>query len=312
MLLLVKSGGEKAVPHWREQFASLDPHLDVRWWDDPAVAPEAVRYVLVWDPEPGRLGRYPGLRAIFSTGAGVDNVVRDPDWPSHLPLVRMGGEGVAQRMAEYVAWACLSLLRGGRRMALAQHAARWDAFEVPGTARGTRVGVMGLGNLGLAAAAALRGLGFPVAGWSRGRKTMAGVESFAGEAELDGFLARSDILVCLLPSTPETRGILNRGLMRRLPRGAAVVNVGRGDQLVVEDLLAALESGHLSGAVLDVFAAEPLPADSPLWRHPAITVTPHVASMASRRERARYVAEAIRSHEAGGPLPNLYDPARGY
>ena len=309
---MVKSGGEEAVVEWREHFALFDPRLDVRWWDDPAVAARDVRYALVWDPEPGRLRGYSGLRAVFSTGAGVDNVVRDPDWPRHLPLVRMGGECVAQRMAEFACWACLSLLRGGQRMALAQAQARWDSFEAPRTAREVRVGVMGLGNLGTAAAAMLGALGFRVAGWSRGRKALPGMECFDGPAGLDAFLARADVLVCLLPATAETRGILNGELLARLPRGAAVVNLGRGDHVVPRDLLSALDSGQLSGAVLDVFAVEPLPADNPLWRHPAVTVTPHVASVVPRRERARYVAEAIGGFEAGGPLPNLYDPTRGY
>ncbi|UFN48312.1 glyoxylate/hydroxypyruvate reductase A [Roseomonas sp. OT10] len=312
MILLVKSGGEALVPGWREDFQAADPRLDVRWWDDPEVAPEDVSYVMVWDPEPGRLRRFPNLRVVFSSAAGVDNIVRDPDWPSHLPLVRMGGAETEQRMGEFVAWSCLSLLRGARRFALAQAEARWSHFHPKRTARETRVGIMGMGNLGAAASRMLMALGFPVAGWSRGRKEVPGVESFAGAAELDAFLARTDLLVCLLPSTPETAGLLDAALFAKLPRGAQVVNVGRGSHLVVPDLLAALDSGQVEEALLDVFEEEPLPADSPLWRHPKVTVTPHVASLANRAERARYVAEAIAAHESGRPLPNLYDPSRGY
>lgn len=312
MILLVKSGGEAAMPAWRAAFAEADPRLDVRWWDDPAVRPEGVAYVLAWDPEPGRLARLPNLRVVFGTGAGVDGIVRDPDLPPHLPVVRLGGPEVARRMADYVAWACLSLLRDARAMALAQAEARWLDLDSATTSLERRVGVMGLGNLGTAAARSLLGLGFEVSGWSRAPRAVEGVATFAGPGERDVFLARSDLLVCLLPSTPETVGVLGAGLFAALPRGAGVVNAARGDQLVVRDLLAALDSGYLSGAVLDVFAGEPLPPDSPLWSHPRVTVTPHCASLATRAERARYVAAAIAAHESGGPLPNLYDRARGY
>lgn len=312
MIVLVRSGGEAAVPEWREALRTADPRLEVRWWDDPDVAPEAVRYVVVWEPEPGRLAALPGLRAVFSAAAGVEHITRDPDWPRHLPLVRMGGGETEQRMAEYACWACLHLLRGGREMALAQAEGCWRSIATPRTARETRVGVLGQGNLGLAAARALRGLGFAVAGWSRTPKREPGVESFHGAEGLEPMLARSDLLLCLLPATPETEGLLDAARLALLPAGAGVVNCGRGSQLALPALLAALDAGHLSGAVLDVFPEEPLPAGDPLWRHPRVTVTPHVASMASRRDRARYVAAAIAAQERGEPLPNLFDPGRGY
>lgn len=308
-LLLVKSGGAEAAVAWRAAFAEAMPDLDVRYWDDP-VPPEAVDYVMVWDPEPGRLAQFPNLRVVFSSAAGVDNITRDPAWPRHLPLVRMGGEGTAQRMGEFIGWACLSLLRGARRMALAQGRAEWDYFEAPFAAPDRRVGIMGMGNLGTHAAGVLAAIGFPVAGWSRSRKP--GRESYAGEEELPAFLARTDILVCLLPSTPETAGLIGAPLIAQLPAGAALVNAGRGSHVVLPDLIAALDSGHLSGAVLDVFAPEPLPAGQPAWAHPKIIITPHIASLAARGERAGYVVQAIRDHAAGLPLPNLFDPDRGY
>ncbi|MDB5368693.1 MAG: glyoxylate/hydroxypyruvate reductase [Roseomonas sp.] len=312
MLLLVKSGGEKAVADWQACFRGADPRLDVRSWTDPSVRPEDVRYVLVWEPEEGRLGRMPGLRAVFSSAAGVDHITRVADWPRHLPLIRMGGDDTAQRMGEYIAWACLSLLRDTRHFALGQAEARWAHRETPFSAPRRRVGIMGLGNLGAAAAKMLQGLNFPVQGWARSRKDLPGVRSFAGSAELPEFLATTDILVCLLPSTPETAGLIDAALLARLPAGAGLVSAGRGQHVVVPDLLAALDAGHLSGAVMDVFVQEPLPKESPLWTHPRITITPHVASLASRRERAAYVAGAIAAQEAGQPLPNLYDPERGY
>jgi glyoxylate/hydroxypyruvate reductase A len=311
-MLLVNSGGEVAVAEWQAHFREAAPHLDVRWWNDPAVTPEDVHYVLVWEPDPGRLAAMPNLRLILSTAAGVDHITRDPTWPQHIPLVRMGGDETAQRMGEYVCLAALALLRDFRRVTLAQAERRWDYFENPRCAADVRVGVMGLGNLGARSAVMLAGLGFPVAGWARTPKTLPGILCYAGAAERDAFLRRSDILVCLLPDTADTRGAIRAETIAQLPAGAAVINAARGGHVVLDDVVAALESGHLSGAVLDVFETEPLPPDHPVWTHPRITVTPHMASLASRRARAHYVADAIARHARGEGLANLYDPVRGY
>jgi len=311
-MLLVKAEGDKVRRNWCDLLGEFRPELVAHPYDAPGLRAEEVTYALAWEPEPGWLAGLPNLRAIFSLGAGVDHITADATWPRHVPLVRMGGEETGQRMGEYVAWACLTLLRQGRDHAVAQAERRWRYKVGEDTARDLTVGIMGMGSLGAAAAPMLRGLGYRVAGWSRSRKAVDGVESFAGEGELDAFLARTDVLVCLLPSTPETRGIVDAALLARLRPGAGIVNAARGMHVVVPDLLAALDSGYLSGAVLDVFDPEPLPAGSPLWSHPKVTVTPHVASVARRRERARYVADAIAAFEAGGALPNLYDPERGY
>lgn len=300
------------MPEWQEHFAAAGPYLDVRSWSDPAVAPEDVTYVLCWEPEFGRLAAMPNLRLILSPGAGVDHIVRDPAWPAHLPLVRMGGEETAQRMGEYVCLSALALLRDFRRVTLAQAERRWDNFENPFCAAEVRVGVMGLGNLGARSAMMLAGLGFQVAGWARSAKSVPGVQCFAGDGARDAFLARSDILVCLLPDTADTRGAIRAETIALLPPGAAVINAARGGHVVLPDLIAALDSGHLGGAVLDVFETEPLPADHPAWTHPRITITPHVASLASRRARARYAVAVIEAFERGEALPNLYDPVRGY
>jgi glyoxylate/hydroxypyruvate reductase A len=312
VILVVKSGGERAMPDWQACFAAVAPHLSLRWWDDPSLDAASVDYALVWDPEPGRLARLPRLRAIFGSGAGVDGIVADPHLPRGVPLVRCVPPEATQRMGEFVAWAVLSLNKDARRMALAQARAGWDWFEPPFAAAARTVGIMGLGAMGLRSARMLRGLGIPVVGWSRTRKQLDGMDCFAGAAELDAFLARSEVLVCLLPATPETTGIIAAPLLARLPRGAGLVQVGRGVQQVLPDILAALDSGQLSGAVLDVFEQEPLPPDSPAWAHPRITVTPHVGSLPSRMERARYVADCIARFERGEALPNLYDPERGY
>jgi len=300
------------MPEWQSLFAACAPQIEVRWWDDRSVDPAAVRYVLVWDPEPGRLAALPNLQVIFGSGAGVDFITRDPDLPRHVPLMRMATSGAAQRMGEFVCWAALSLLKGARRIGANQAARKWEYFEPEHTAHETTVGLMGLGHMGSRAAEMLLGLGFPVIGWSRGRKTIPGVVSYAGDSERDAFLARARLLVCLLPSTDETRGIIAAPLLAKLPRGAGLVNVGRGSHQKFGDIVAALDSGQLGGAVLDVFEQEPLPAEHPAWVHPGILVTPHLASLPSRRERAEHVARGIALHEAGATLPNLYDHGRGY
>jgi glyoxylate/hydroxypyruvate reductase A len=311
-VLLVKSGGSAAVPDWQAQFARVCPGLEVRDWHDTTVDAASVTYVLVWEPDPGRLATYPNLRIIFSSAAGVDHLTRDPDLPRHLPIVRMGASEAGQTMGEYVCLAALALVRDYRRLVAAQAERRWDPFDAPRTAAQTRVGILGLGNLGRRAAAMLQGLGFPVAGWARTARTEPGVAIAAGMDALPGFLAETDILVGLLPDTPQTAGLLNAERIALLPPGAAIINAGRGSLIVMDDLIAALDSGHLSGAVLDVFETEPLPAEHPAWRHPRIGVTSHVAGFASRPARAAYVAEALAAFAEGREMPNLYRPERGY
>jgi len=314
MLIVVKTGGEAAMPAWRAAFAAHDPRIELAWWGDPALDRARVEHALVWDPEPGRLAALPNLKLIFGSGAGVDGILADPLLPAHVPVIRMATPDAAQRMGEYVCWAVLSLLRGARRMALAQSRGVWDYFDVEPSAPGVTVGIMGLGVMGGRAAAMLAGLGFRVQGWSQARKEIAGVASFAGETERGAFLASSDILVCLLPATPGTRGLLAAPLLAQFKPGAALVNAGRGQHQVLADILAALDSGQLSGAVLDVFEEEPLPAGHPVFAHPRLIVTPHCASLPPRRARAGFVAEVIRAFERGEPLPPalIADRARGY
>jgi glyoxylate/hydroxypyruvate reductase A len=286
--------------------------MDVRWWDEPSLDPTLVEYAVVWDPEPGRLAQFPRLKAIFGSGAGVDHIAADPHLPKHVPLIRCVPWEAAQRMGEFVCWGVLSLAKEARRMALLQAEKRWENVDPPFAAAARSVGIMGLGAMGEHTARMLLGLGIPVRGWSRSRKDIPGVTSFAGSAELDEFLAGTDVLVCLLPATAETTGIIAAPLLAKLPRGAGLVQVGRGAQQVLPDILAALDSGQLSGAVLDVFAPEPLPPDNPALTHPGVIVTPHTASLPTRAERARYIAGVIAMLERGEAPPHLYDPARGY
>ena len=311
-LLLVKSGGEAGAPVWRRHIREIAPHLDVRWWNDPSVSPEQVDYALAWQPEPGRLASFPNLRLILSAAAGADHITADPDWPRGTPLVRAIPPETAQRMGEYVCMAALALLRDFKRMVRQQAERRWTTFDAGRSATDTCVGVLGLGAMGARTASMVRGLGFRTIGWSRSPKAVDGVECHAGDDALPGFLAQCDILVCLLPSTPETDGLLDARRLAMLPDGAGLIHVGRGSHLRVDDLLGALDSGHLSGAFLDVFAEEPLPADHPAWTHPKIFVTPHVGAIASIRMRAHFLARQIVAFERGDMPEGLYDPALGY
>ncbi|WP_144629930.1 2-hydroxyacid dehydrogenase [Bordetella genomosp. 13] len=312
MRITVNSGGPAALDEWREGFQACDPTIEVVGWDDAQRDPAGIAYALVWAPEAGRLAALPDLKLVISAGAGVDGILADPQLPPRLPIARMITDSTAGVMAEYVLTAALMLMRQARRMALDQAERRWRVLDAPPRIAEVRVGVMGLGQLGAHTARRLAEIGFRVAGWSRRRADLPGVQAYAGPDELPAFLSRTDVLVCLLPSTDTTRGILNADTFARLPRGASVINVGRGDHLAVPDLLAALDSGHLDGAVLDVFDVEPLPQESPLWRHPAVIVTPHYGSTPSRRERAQKAVEMMQRWERGLPLPQLYDRQRGY
>ncbi len=286
-----------------------DPALDFRVWPDTGPV-EDIRFALVWRPKEGDLARYPNLKAIFCLGAGVDGLLADAALPA-VPIVRLVDRALTSGMTEYV---LLHVLRYHRRMPelqACQRARRWEWIEaLPAWER--RVGILGLGVLGADAAAKLVLLGFDVAGWSRTRKAQSRVRSFAGAAELLPFLARSEILVCLLPLTADTQGILNARTLAALPKGAALVNAARGGHVVEPDLLAALDSGHLAYATLDVFQSEPLPPASPFWSHPKVTVTPHNASDTNAESSADGLIEGMREAEAGRPLKNLVDRARGY
>jgi len=310
-ILLVKSGGPAVFHEWRDGFAARATGLTVREWDDPGVDPATVTYVLVGQPVQGRLATFPRLKAIFSGGAGVDHLVNDPGLPPGVPIIRMATAETAQTMGEYVCLSVLGLLRQWRRLALAQEHARWDHFIGTRTALTTPVGVMGLGHIGQVVVRMLAGLGFPVLGWSRTPKELPGVPCYAADGLRD-FLGHVDIVVGLLPQTPATDGLVCTRTIDWMRPGAGLVNAGRGSLVVLPDLLAALDSGRLGGAVLDVFPTEPLPQDSPLWRHGKVTVTSHVAGFATRAVRARYVAEGIALLERGGTPEYLFRPERGY
>ena len=311
-ILLVKSGGKQAIGEWRAHLAEFGAPVQVREWNDPEVDPQAVRYALVWQPDSARLAGYPNLKAILSSAAGVDHILADPQLPPAVPIVRMVTPETQQRMAEFTLMSSLMLLKDMPRLIAQQARCEWTEFSTPRTARETRVGIMGLGALGMACARLHAQMGFITAGWARSARQEPGVQCFAGAADLPAFLARTDILICLLPDTGDTRQLVDARLLRQLPAGAGFINVGRGSHVNHADLLAALECGQLGAALLDVFDTEPLPAAAPFWRHPRIIVTPHGAATPSRRERARQAALTIAAFEAGLPLPHVYDRVRGY
>jgi glyoxylate/hydroxypyruvate reductase A len=309
-VIVVKSGGAAAVPDWQRHFAALLPRFRVVGWDDAGAAPEAVTHAVVWAPEPGRLAKFPNLKLILSSGAGVDHLA-DPALPKHVPVVRMGAPEAVARMAEHVTLSVLYHHRNWHRFADQQRRRVWAECDNP-EAPARRVGIMGLGQLGTGAALAVAKFGFQVAGWSRTPKALPGIQCFAGPRGLAPFLKRTDILVCVLPATPETDRIINAVNLALLPRGATVINAARGSLVHEADLLAALDSGHITGAALDVFETEPLPEASPFWTHPLVTITPHVASFPGRAARAKFCAGVIEAHARGENLPNLFDAARGY
>jgi glyoxylate/hydroxypyruvate reductase len=274
-----------------------------------ATAPDTadVRYLVTWTA-PRDLGQtLPNLRLLFSVGAGVDQLDLAAV-PPHVGVVRMLEPGIAEQMQEYATFAALALHRDLPLYVDQQRRGVWQvARNVPASER--RVGVMGMGQLGQAVLQALRPFGFPLAGWSRTQRSVEGVECYTN---LDAFLVRTDLLICLLPLTPATEGILNRRLFACLPTGARLVHVGRGRHLDDAALLEALDSERIAAAMLDVTEPEPLPAEHPLWSHPRVILTPHVACQTRAADAARHVIAGIRAERAGAPVPGLIDRERGY
>lgn len=299
--------------HWIPALRAALGDLDFRIWPECGDKGE-IRYLVCWEPHPGDETQWPALRAMLSLKAGVDSFVASPYLPPGAALVRMVDPGLIRSMSEYV---CAYVLRFHHRLDRFERegpAAPWGIGSVPhapDTAR-RRVGILGLGELGAASARALAPFGFSLAGWSRNRKILPGVESFVGADELDAFLKRSEILVCLLPLTPETEGILSARSFSLMPEGSYIINAARGAHLVEEDLIRALDSGRLAGAVLDVFRTEPLPPAHPFWSHPKIAVTPHISAITSPESGAKVLRESIAILESGGRPPGTVDLARGY
>jgi glyoxylate/hydroxypyruvate reductase A len=300
---------------WVERFRRLLPDRDIVVLGED-FDKGAIRYVATWGPKPGSLSGLPNLEAIFSLGAGVDHLMSYPDLPD-VPIVRVAQDDLTYRMSEYMVLHCLMYLRDQRRFDEDQKAKRWKPDRAPPIAGDVRIGIMGFGVLGQDSARKLKVMGFDVVGWSRTPKDVEGFDVFAGEDGLTPFLNRTDILIALMPLTPETEGMLNRSLFERLARdgrlgGPILINAGRGKLQVEADILACLNDGTLKAATLDVFETEPLPEDSPLWTHPSVTVTPHNSATSEPEATARYIAQQIRRYEAGEPFEALVDKKRGY
>ena len=294
---------------WRRAFAAAMPELEVRVWPDIG-NPADIDIAAVGAMPAGALAKLPNLRLILSLTAGVDTLLGDSTLPN-VPIARTADPDGDAMMNETV---LLHVLRHHRYMPdylSAQQRSEWIRRPIK-AARERAVGIMGLGSVGLAAAKALAAIGFRVAGWVRQARPGGEIEIFSGREQFDAFLARSEILIDLLPLTPQTYGIINAATLKALPAGAAFINLGRGDHVVEADLIAALDSGHLGAATLDVYPVEPLPKDSPLWRHPKITVMPHVARRLVPEEVASRICNVIREFRAGAPLAQAVDRTRGY
>ncbi len=307
--IVIKLGSERADRYIAELNA-IDPGLDIREWPDVG-DPAEIDIAMVWHMPHGELAKLPNLRLIISMAAGVDHVLLDPGLPPDIPIVRLTDPHMARAMAH---WAAMNILR------LHRETAHYDALRArrawpPERSFDTdsvRVGLLGLGYLGAHVARTLKGLGLFVQGWSRSPKEIEGVPSFHGADGLDAMLADTNYLLCLLPSTPATVGLMDRALFEKMPRGSYVLNAGRGAQLVEADLLAALDSGRLAGAALDVFAEEPLPTDHPFWDDPRILMTPHHAAEVHIPAVARTFVDNIRRLRENRPLLGLIDRQAGY
>jgi glyoxylate/hydroxypyruvate reductase A len=295
---------------WEAAFRKAAPDVALVH-DQPARDLSGIRYCMTWKPLPDVYRRMPDLQALFVLGAGVERFLADATIPPEVAIVKMAEPGLTQAMEHYVLWQVLELHRGFRELAAAQREVRWIEQSYPAP-WDRKVGVMGLGTLGAAVARKLQSFGFATRGWSRNAKSIDGVAVYAGGDKITAFLAGLEILVCLLPLTPQTRGILNADLFRHLAPGAGLINVGRGAQLNEADLLSALESGQLGGASLDVFHSEPLPEGHPFWRHPKILVTPHLASDVDPESAAMAIKQQIDRLEAGQPPEHVADRGRGY
>ncbi|MFQ1682322.1 2-hydroxyacid dehydrogenase [Pantoea dispersa] len=295
--------------NWQRWLAQHAPDIQLHIWPDTTKA-EQVEVLVAWQPPDDVMATFPNLQALMSVGAGADQFDLSK-LPPDLPVVRMIEPGLTQGMVEYVTFAVLGLHRDMPRYFRQQRDQRWETHRIY-TAAERRVGVMGLGELGQASLKQLVSLGFKCAGWSRTPRDIDGVRCWHGREQLAAFLAWSEILVCLLPLTDNTRGLLNAELFAQLPPGAALVQVGRGPQLNDAHLLAALESGQLSAAVIDVTDPEPLPAGHPFWHHPDIWLTPHVASQTQNESAMSALLDNLRRYQRGEPMVGMIDRNRGY
>lgn len=308
MAILVLSNPLPSTP-FAEALRHAAPGIEV-WTETDAPSADAVEAILAWRMKPGVLPKYPNLRVLCSTGAGVDKLLVD-DLPAHVPVTRVVDPAQGVEIAQYVVQQTLTFTRDAALYARQQAESLWKRHPVRLSSH-CRVGIMGMGAVGQAIARAFNPLGYPVAGWSRTPRSVPGVQGHSGADGFARFLAQTDILVCALPLTPETHSLMNHGTLSLLPKGAFVINVGRGEQLVEADLRALLDEGHLAGAALDVFEREPPVQGNWVWQHPRVVATPHIAAQASFDVVAQQCVDALRSTRAGRTPELAVDRRTGY
>ncbi|MYM85891.1 glyoxylate/hydroxypyruvate reductase A [Rugamonas sp. FT82W] len=310
MRILLHRADGKTEP-WIKDFAKYLPEAEVEIWHAGEKC-EACDYAVVWSPPEAMLPDLAQVKAIFVTGAGVDALLKFSDaLPPHIPIIRLEDAGMALQMAEYVTYSVLRYFRRFDEYETQARAGQW--LPLPQHPKEDfSVGVLGMGVLGTRVLQALAPFGFPLRGWSRGEKSMPGVQCFHGADGLDTFLRGTRVLVCMLPLTPETNNLVNRTNMCKLPQGSYLINVARGAHLAEPDLLTLIKSGHIAAATLDVFRNEPLPAQHPFWQEPRITITPHISALTLRRESVQQITEKIRKTAQGETVAGVVDRKRGY
>lgn len=311
MRILFQTADSANQDAWLRDLRTALPHAGIRVWQSGDTA--SADYAIVWKPPAEMLQGRPELKAVFNLGAGVDAILKLNVVPDTLPLIRIDDGGMAVQMAEFATHA---VLRYYRRLDQYERQARSNGGEwkplPPFERSGFGIGVLGLGVLGQRICESLQHFGFEVSGWSRSPKTLPGVKAYAGNAQLNEFLRNARVLICMLPLTPDTAGILNRDTLSQLPRGAYLINLARGGHLVEADLPPLLESGQIAGATLDVFQEEPLPPQHPFWKDPRIAITPHISALTVRSEAARQIAEKIAALQRGEAVVGLVDRNKGY
>ena len=310
MATVLMASHQDPVDLWREALADEMPELEFRAYPDVGDRDE-IDYALVYWPPHGLIASLPNVKAVLSIAAGCDHILADPELPPHLPIVRMVDDYLAAMMAEYAIYGVLHFHRNMHFYRQEQLCSRWDR-SWPLYTPETNVGILGLGAIGGDCARKLGALDFQIHGWSRSEKSMPGVTCYHDVDGLLAMAAQCRYLVCVLPLTAKTQGIINKDLINAMPKGGIIINIARGGHQVDEDILNALDSGQLGGVFLDVFNEEPLPSDHPYWLHDKVWITPHVAGELIPRSCAKSVAANIRRIEAGEPVPDLFDKIRGY